>query len=388
MQTPAPGGYTVLAMDDLPAFHAELRRRLERSPALALAQIVRHRGSTPRKTGARMLIDPSGESLGTVGGGCGEAEVLSRAQRVLGTGQPQLVEVSLLEEDGWESPSICGGVLDVFIERVGAEVGGLGRDEFFAALDDAHSGGALAIVTLIAVRGTEGMQAGALRVGRKTMVDERGVQRFALGEQALDEAIVDAAVEVLGDNRPRALTLHPASGPEVEVFVELIADPPELVVVGAGHVGSALTRFAGHAGFAVVVLDDRISFANPIRLPESHRILTGDPREELARLSPRRDRHVVLVTRGHKLDADCLRVAVRMDLAYLGMIGSRRRVGRIIETLAAEGVPAEKLATLHAPIGLDIGAETPAEIAVAILAEIIDARRRGRARSRSLGRQT
>ncbi|HYC22721.1 MAG TPA: XdhC family protein, partial [Candidatus Bathyarchaeia archaeon] len=115
--------------------------------------------------------------------------------------------------------------------------------------------------------------------------------------------------------------------------------------------------------------------------------LTGDPREELARLSPRRDRHVVLVTRGHKLDADCLRVAVRMDLAYLGMIGSRRRVGRIIETLAAEGVPAEKLATLHAPIGLDIGAETPAEIAVAILAEIIDARRRGRARSRSLGRQ-
>jgi xanthine dehydrogenase accessory factor len=376
-------------MDDPASFYAELDRRLDRSPAVAVAQIVRHRGSTPRKTGARMLIDPSGASLGTVGGGCGEAEVMSRAQRVLGTGEPMLVEVSLLEEDGWESPSICGGVVDVFVERVDGAIGGIPRDEFRAALDAARDAGrALAVVTVIAAnRAHETPDApvpGDVELGRKTLVDERGVQQFPLGDARLDEAIVDSALEVLTDDRARVVRLETEG--RIEVFVERLSDPPELVVVGAGHVGTALTRIAAQAGFVVTVLDDRVSFANPVRLPEARSIRTGDPRRDLASLTPRRDRHVVLVTRGHRLDADCLRVALEMDLAYLGMIGSRRRVGRILEMLASEGVAAEKLRAVHAPIGLDIGAETPGEIAVAILAEIIDRRRGGRAGERSLAR--
>jgi xanthine dehydrogenase accessory factor len=372
------------SMGDVAAFHDEVRRRLAAQPALVVASIVRHRGSTPRKTGAKMLIDPSGAHLGTVGGGCGEAEVMSRAHRVLGTGAAQLVEVSLLEDEGWDSQALCGGVLDVFIERLGAQVGGVERDVFFAALDRASEGGrAVAVISVI--EAAEG-EASAPLVGRKTLVDERGVQHLAIGVAELDEAIVDQALEALGESRPRSAELELASG-KVRIYVELVCDPPELVVVGAGHVGAAVARIGSHAGFSITVVDDRASFANPARLPEAHHIVLDHPPAALAALPARRDRHVVVVTRGHRLDAECLRVGLGMELAYLGMIGSRRRVRRIFEQLAGEGFAPEALARVHAPIGFDIGAETPAEIAVAILAEVIDARRRGRSSGASLSRR-
>lgn len=367
-------------MDDLADFLAQLRRRLA-DPArggadVAIASIVRHRGSTPRKTGAKMLIDPSGAHMGTVGGGCGEAEVMSRAHRVLATRAAHRLEVSLLEEDGWESPSICGGVLDVFLEAAGDTIGTIPGEELFAVLDAACERGlGVALVSITAApRGRDDL------LGRKTVVDERGVQSFVLGDEALDAAAIEEALRALlrGEPVERALV----GG--WQLFVEPLVATPELVVVGAGHVGQALARLAPQAGFAVTVLDDRASFANPRYLPDARSIVVADPRETLAALPPRRDRSIVLVTRGHRLDAECLRVAVTMDLAYLGMIGSRRRVRRIIEHLAADGIAAERLARVRAPIGLDIGAETPGEIAVSILAEMIDVRRHGHARTVSL----
>jgi len=370
-------------VEDLVEFVTELRRRLG-DPArggrdLVVGTIVRGRGSTPRKTGAKILIDPAGAQLGTVGGGCGEAAVTSRAHRVLATGESTRLEVSLLEEDGWESPSICGGVLDVFLERAGVTFGGVPAAELFAAIDAANERSlASAVVTV-----TAAPRAQAVPCGRKTLVDERGVQRLPLGDPALDTAAIELALRAL------------ASGEAVEdrldggfaLFGEPLVATPELVIVGAGHVGQALARVAPAAGFAVVVLDDRASFANPARLPEARAIRVADPRAALAELSPHDRRAIVLVTRGHKLDADCLRVALGVDWMYLGMIGSRRRVRRIVERLAEEGADPERLARVHAPIGLDIGAETPGEIAVAILAEIVDVRRRGRAASVALSRR-
>ncbi len=361
-------------MDDLASFLAEARARLERAgegAAVAAATVVATRGSTPRAAGARMLVDPRGGLAGTVGGGCGEAEVLARAQRVLATGEPALVEVSLLEEDGWESPSICGGVLDVFLERLGDEVGGIERRRFFSLVDEARaSPHPVALVTLI--RAARGDPAFAL-LGRKTFVPALGGEATSLGDAGADELARAAAAAAL--ERGAGAYQEEASGRGLGVWAEPIADAPELVVVGAGHVGAALVRLARPLGFRIVVLDDRPSFANPARLPEADAILVGDPRETLARLAERRERYVVLVTRGHRLDADCLRVALGRELRYLGMIGSRRRVGRIRERLLEEGAPAERLARLHAPIGLRIGAETPAEIAVSILAEIVAVRR-------------
>ena len=370
-------------VDDLDAFLSELRSRLA-DPArggrdVVVASIVRDRGSTPRKAGAKMLVDPSGAQLGTVGGGCGEAEVTSRAHRVLATGEPQRIEVSLLEEDGWESPSICGGVLDVFLERAGATFGGARTADLYAALDAAREHRlAAALVTV-----TAASRARADLLGRKTVVDERGVQHLPLGDETLDAAAVEHALHALGRGDPVEDELDDGCA----LFVEPLVTTPELVVVGAGHVGQALARVAPAAGFTVTVLDDRPSFANPHRLPDARTILVADPRTALAELPTGRPRAIVLVTRGHRLDAECLRIALELDWIYLGMIGSRRRVRRILEHLAEEGVDRERLARVHAPIGLDIGAETPGEIAIAIVAEIVDVRRRGRAARASLSRR-
>lgn len=374
-----PPPYT-RGVDDPEAFLAEVRRRLA-DPArggrdLVIASIVRDRGSTPRKTGAKMLIDPAGAQVGTIGGGCGEADVASRAHRVLATGEPSRIEVNLLEEDGWESPSICGGVLDVFLERAGASVGGVVAVELFGALDAARERSlAPALVTVTAAPRGRGPL-----VGRKTVVDERGVQRLPLGDATLDAAAVELALRALASGD--AMEEESAGG--CTLFVEPLVPAPELVVVGAGHVGQALARVAPAAGLRVTVIDDRASFANAQRLPHARSIVVADPRAALADLPPRRDRAIVLVTRGHRLDAECLRVALDLDWTYLGMIGSRRRVRRILEHLAGAGADRARLDRVHAPIGLDIGAETPGEIAVAIVAEIVSLRRRGRASALSL----
>lgn len=353
------------SLEDLAAFLDEVRRRLAlqaESSGVVVASVVRARGSTPRKAGARMLIDPSTGSTGTIGGGCGEAEVLGRAQRTLATGESQLVEVSLLEEDGFDSPSICGGVLDVFLEKLDGRVGGVAADEFFGALDELRNRGRLAVVTVTA---------GPSSVGRKTLIDEQGGQRFSVGSAELDDLAREAAAEALSSG-----TAGTSWDGDVAVYAEPLREAAEVVVVGAGHVGAAVCSIAARAGFSVTVLDDRASFANPARLPDATRILVGDPRERLCDLAGRPDRHIVLVTRGHRLDAECLEVALAMKTAYLGMIGSKRRVRRIREWLLEKGTSEVDLARLHAPIGLDIAAETPGEIAVAIVGEIIAERRR------------
>lgn len=354
-------------MDDFSAFLDDVRQRLAlraESSGLVVASVVRARGSTPRKVGARMLVDPHTGTVGTIGGGCGEAEVLGRAQRTLATGEPQLVEVSLLEDEGFDSASICGGVLDVFLERFDHEIGGVPAMDFFAALDELRGRGPLAVATVLRGSGAS--------AGRKTLIGERGRARFSLGDAALDALAVEASREALDRGAPAVA----AADDGARVYAEPVAEAPEVVVVGAGHVGAAVCAVAARAGFSVTVLDDRETYANPDRLPDAARILVGDPRERLAALADRADRHIVLVTRGHRLDAECLEVALGMTSSYLGMIGSRRRVRRIREWLAEKGVQPADLDRLHAPIGLDIGAETPSEIAIAIVAEIIAGRRR------------
>lgn len=196
---------------------------------------------------------------------------------------------------------------------------------------------------------------------------------------ALDDAASTAAAEralATAPARPGCLTV---SGTDLDLYVERIAPPPELVIVGAGHIAQPLAQVGRLLDFTVTVLDDRPAFARRERFPDADRVLIadfGDPFAEVL-ITPRT--HCVLVTRGHRYDYDCLRVLAGLDVvpAYIGMIGSRRRVRAAFEQLAQDGVTAEWLGRIHAPIGLDLGAETPAEIAVAVAAEIIRRSRGG-----------
>lgn len=243
---------------------------LERGEPAALVTIVRSSGSTPQRTGAKMLVFADGRTIGTIGGGCYENDALGKARDAIATGRPALVKYDLNDDFVQESGLICGG--------------------------------------------------------------------------------------------------------QMEVYIDPIAPAPALYVIGAGHVGWNLARIAADAGFRIHVLDDREKFANAERFPFAETIEVDDIGAWLHKADLPSSAYVVVVTRGHTHDFEAIRALAARDLRYLGLIGSRAKVARIFDALETEGMPDECLLRVHAPIGLDIGAITPAEIAVSILAELIAVR--------------
>jgi xanthine dehydrogenase accessory factor len=210
------------------------------------------------------------------------------------------------------------------------------------------------------------------------------LERPPLGELSLGDlepqVLADAQAALVG--RQHHLLRYPAPGGTLELFVEVQHRPPHLIIVGAGHIAQPLAQLGSLCDFHVTVLDDRPQFARPDRFPTANQVLAAPLREAMRHWAQEghldQDSCVVLVTRGHQHDVDCLVEILDAPAAYIGMIGSRRRVRAVFQLLSEEGgIPAEKFDRVHAPIGLDIGARTPAEIAVSIMAEIIKALRGG-----------
>jgi xanthine dehydrogenase accessory factor len=213
------------------------------------------------------------------------------------------------------------------------------------------------------------------RTGARLVVDCDGALHGSTGDPALDAAVAAEAASAIASGRTRRVTRDDA-----EVYVEPYAPSPSLVVCGAGHIAVPLARMASLAGYRVTVIDDRVEYANAKRFPSADEVLAEPFADALARVSITPATAVVLVTRGHRYDWDCLRTVIHSRAGYIGMIGSRRRVRAAMLGLEQEGIPADRLARVAAPIGIDIGAETPEEIAVAILAEIVLVRRGGTGR--------
>ena len=232
--------------------------------------------------------------------------------------------------------------------------------EVLAALDADRP---LAVVTRL-----DGGHAGA-----RLFLDDTG-WRGALGDTALDRAATAAAAAALDadDHVSESTTLH-----GTRVLIEVHRPAPHLFIVGAGHISVPLACIAGMAGFRITVLDDREEFADAARFERSARVLRMDAADPFAAARPDRHAYVVLVTRAHRHDYECLRDLLVHDPLprYVGMIGSRRRVRAAFHALLEEGVPREQLARVRAPLGLDIGAQTPDEIAVSVVAEMIAVRR-------------
>jgi xanthine dehydrogenase accessory factor len=220
------------------------------------------------------------------------------------------------------------------------------------------------------------------RAGLTLVVSAGGALDATTGDASLDDEVSRRAVEAMSTGRTKRIE----SG-EAEVYVEPYAPPPSIVICGAGHIAVPLAVMAKHAGFHVTVIDDRADYANRRRFPTADEVVADSFTDALARLRVKSATAIVLVTRGHRQDWDCLRAVVDSPAMYIGMIGSRRRVKAAMMGLEAEGISRERLARVAAPIGLDIGSETPAEIAVAILAEIILARRGGTGRPLSEDRR-
>jgi len=219
----------------------------------------------------------------------------------------------------------------------------------------------------------------------KMLVRDDGSIAGTIGGGCVEAEVWQAAREVMEEEKPRTLTFNLNNDPKydtglvcggtLEVFVEPVLPPALLYIFGAGHVAYNLYKVATIAGFEVTVVDDRESYANRERFPDAHEVLAEDFETVTARLDPPESSYIVIVTRGHRDDMRVLRWAINTRASYLGMIGSRRKTISIYKQLEKEGIPAEKFASVHAPVGLEIGAVTPEEIAVAIVAEMIAVRR-------------
>jgi xanthine dehydrogenase accessory factor len=331
---------------------------------VALARVVDVEGSGPRLPGAAMAVSGDGEVAGSVSGGCVEGAVVTEALEILGGGARRVVSFGYSDDDAFAVGLTCGGTVHLYIEPLDR----LPWDDVTAAIT---AGEPVALVTIIDGPGTgASMLVGPDRAAIGTLDDgdlERVVVRDALGELAG------------GTSSVRHYGAHgEALESRVTVFIDCFAPPPQLLVFGAVDFTAALVRVAKVLGYRVTVCDPREVFATRARFPLADEIAVEWPNRFLERVGPTlgpRDAICVL-THDAKLDVPAITAALDTDVGFIGAMGSRRTTDERAAQLDREGVTADALARVMAPIGLDIGARTPEEVAISICAEII-ARRTG-----------
>ncbi len=343
----------------------------------AVCTVVRTSGSTPQVVGAKMVVDDLGRLTGTLGGGCVEGDAFDEARRVIGTNETSLREYELTEELAWDTGLVCGGTMWIWIEP-GERALKVGDRDLLGDLLAASSGGRpVALATLMRKKGKD------LEPAARIFVESEGRTHGRLSDPALDESARAAATDALRQGTARTVALDEAH----ELLVEPVLSKPRLVIVGGGHVGLAIARMASLLDYEVTVIDDRPEFATRERFPDGVEVMCADMVKALESMDIGWNSFIIVATRGHKLDSHALRAAVRTQARYVGLLGSRRKTILIERMLREEGTPEERLKEVHAPIGLDLGGRTPAEIALSVLAELSAERYGGTGRPLRLSKQ-
>lgn len=327
----------------------------------AYCTVVETKGSTPQKPGSKLLILPDLRNIGTLGGGCVEAEARRQAIGLMQDGKPRLLQFQLDSDYGWDDGLICGGHMKIFIDlpKTRAEA------EMFVRLQDLNT----AKVPLVCATVVESEQ-NDVDVGMKMIYAINGERIGTLGNMALEADIESEISDILDKNQPITYQQKDSS----TVFLEPLQPRPTLLIAGAGHVGQALCHLGSWLDFDIVIVDDRADFASTERLPEADDIIVGDIAEELRNYPINHLTYVVIVTRGHQHDESALHSVVESEARYIGLIGSRRKIKLIFDDLLEVGIPIERLQRVFAPIGLDINSKTVPEIAVSIASQLIQVR--------------
>ena len=309
-------------------FYQQLKQHLKSEP-IVIATIVKVNGSAPREIGAKMAVRANGSIIGTIGGGAGEGKVIQQALTVFSTDKKQLVEIDLTGTPGKDIQGVCGGKVQVWLEKWSGE-------------------NAIALV-------------------------EQILNLFQTGRSAklITPFIEDSEPYLLSDRQYGRTAVRGYQ------FIEIIKPSPILLIIGGGHVAVALAEIANFAGFQIAVQDNRPEFITPQRFPQAA-FLFGSINEALDRLATHSQIYIALVTRGYTQDIAALQAILQRSIfyQYIGAIGSQKRIRLIRQELERQGISIE-IDNFYAPIGLDIGALTPQEIAVSICGELIKVRRGG-----------
>lgn len=335
----------------------------------ALATIVAVTGSTYRRPGARLFVPEDGESVGNLSGGCLEGEVEQTGRAVIATGEPRVEHYDLTADDevvwGWGLG--CNGAITVFVEP--SEQAGATAEILRNAIEKERP---VALATVI-----ESTDERVARGARVVAGTGGSAARGTLGDPDLDRSAASSALGGLAAGESRVEVMETPYG-ELKLFIEVFEPPPRLVVCGAGHDAIPLVAHAAGLGWRVAVADDRRGMLSAERFPGATELVPCEPADVVraARVDDRS--HVVVMSHNFLRDRAYLASLLGSKAAYVGMLGPRGRLERLLDELAKEGVEPteEQLRRVHGPAGLDIGAEGPEEIAVAIVAEIMAVRRR------------
>jgi len=333
-----------------------------------LATITRLTGSGPRGAGTKFLILENGTYVGTIGGGLLEARVLEAAKKVFATRSPMSLSLNLMGKDVAETDMICGGDVDIFLEPLHTEA----EDQiqgFRKILEIRKRGGAGLLVTVVNVDRWQ-----KNRVPRLFILPGAEPIGYLPGMKAVEEELAKNMPLWLKQREPRLVVSRDDLGGSVELYVEPILSDPVLYIFGGGHVSAQIIPLASKVGFKVEVIDDRPEFADAGKFPDAAKVHQYAFEGVLTKIPVDESSYLVIVTRGHIHDKTVLDQCLRTKAKYIGMIGSRRKKAMIYEKLLEEGFTKSDLHRVHAPIGLDIGAETPEEIAVSIVGELIQVR--------------
>jgi xanthine dehydrogenase accessory factor len=341
---------------------------LGKNRVCVLATIIRLTGSGPRGAGTKFLIMEEGSIAGTIGGGLLEAEVIKEAKHAFETSGPGRMRLSLMGKDVAETDMICGGDVEVLLEPLFP-----GDEEQIKILKRCVE---------IRKRGGAGLLATVVNLERwekgkcpKVFVEKGGEKVGSLsGMKGIEDSLVGGKEQWFEKREPAITLIKNHEGEAVELFVETVLSDPLLYIFGAGHVSAQIVPLASKVGFKTVVIDDRADFADPAGFPEAKAVHCHSFEGVVARFPVDESSYIIIVTRGHLNDKTVLEQALRTGARYIGMIGSRRKKVMIYDRLLKEGFTHKDLDRIASPIGLDIGAETPEEIAVSIVAELIKVR--------------
>lgn len=338
-------------------------KMLQAGEGFALATIIQQSGSTPRGVGAEMLIRADGSSIGTIGGGILEAEVKRCAQIVIAEKVPMLSYSNLDSQTAGQRGMICGGETEIYIDYVNPQVPDY--VEIYRMMLQALENNGIARLGMYVERGKPPHQE-----CRQCLLLPDG--------KAVGPLLIDTVIPESGLDRDEGFKVYTISDNR-QLYMRYLGNEPKAIIFGAGHISEKLVPMLSMVGFDTIVLDDRSEFANTARFPTADRVIVlPDFSQGLFEIEPCDcNTFCVIVTRGHAFDSIVLEQCLGQPARYIGMIGSRTKRDAIYAKLKNRGINQEQIDRIHSPIGVDIGAQTPEEIAVSITAEMIRVRRRG-----------
>ena len=333
----------------------DIQRWLSQGETVALATVISTWGSAPRGVGAKMALASGTKIAGSVSGGCVEGAVYEAGLKAMASGRPELLHFGVADETAFSVGLACGGSIEVFVRKLDPAI-------FETIRSVLQTGQAAALVTVLS-----------------GLPDTIGHEMLYLGENRfsgsldtnLDEVARKLAQEMLTQGNSGSLTVTEVDGNAVRLFIDVMSPPPVLVMVGGVHIAVSLAALAKTLGYTTVVVDPRRAFGSQERFPHADRLIQAWPDEAFQQIPLRRTTAIAVLTHDPKIDDPAIKISLNSPAFYIGVLGSQQTHEKRKLRLLADGLTQAQLDRLHAPIGMELGEETPEEIALAILAEIV-----------------